>query len=117
MHLCDDYCVLQNDIKVDGDLRQTIEQMDANADGKITYQEFLAMEFKITLNKGQLKTEMKEKKEKKKSSKKEKKSKKEDEKESSESESEKEKDEKEKQEKDVKKEKEEKNDDEIKEEK
>ena len=37
------------DIKVDSALRKTVEKMDANQDGKISYEEFLTMEFKIAL--------------------------------------------------------------------
>lgn len=39
----------QADVEVDEALRETVEKMDANDDGKVSYQEFLALEFQIAL--------------------------------------------------------------------
>ena len=39
----------QVSIKVDKELQKTVEQMDANHDGKITYEEFLVTQFRISL--------------------------------------------------------------------
>lgn len=36
-------------IKVDKELQKTVEQMDANHDGRITYEEFLVTQFRISL--------------------------------------------------------------------
>ena len=43
--------LLQMSIKVDKELQKTVEQMDANHDGKITYEEFLVTQFRISLEK------------------------------------------------------------------
>ena len=40
------------DIEVDKAMKNTVEKMDADHDGKITYEEYLKMEFTIALNKG-----------------------------------------------------------------
>lgn len=37
------------DVKVDKELQKTVEQMDANHDGKITYEEFCVTQFRISL--------------------------------------------------------------------
>lgn len=41
--------VHQAEIEVDEALRETVEKMDANDDGKVSYEEFLALEFQIAL--------------------------------------------------------------------
>jgi len=43
------------EIEVDKNLVRTVELMDADKDGKITYQEFLIMQFRSLLDKDKLK--------------------------------------------------------------
>ena len=45
----------QMEIEVDKNLVRTVELMDADKDGKITYQEFLIMQFRSLLDKDKLK--------------------------------------------------------------
>ena len=47
--------VFQVDIPVDEELMKTVEQIDANHDGKITYEEFLVTQFQICLTEKDMK--------------------------------------------------------------